>query len=396
MALVAALAVAFEATPGLRGGLGNVAYFMLWNVGGVMLTTGAPDRGLPDPLGGQMILAQMHAACVAAFPDFPSGRHLSMGFNFKLEGMWDLRTFAWDGVTWTPAMLASRAAWVAVAIALTMLAALWFDRFDARAAAGRRRSGPGRRLPPAARGIEAAAVEPVVAAAIAPGIGSWGGPTAVDPGAARLRAEAPTAGARLRLGGLVAAETRIMLKGVSRWWLLVVLVLVATGLFVPLAGVRAYVAPIALVWPLLLWSPMGTREQQHRTDALLFSAPRPVARLLVAQWLAGALLALVVASGALMRFALTGQWSGLAALLVAVGFVPSMALALGTWSGSARLFEVLYFMLWYAGPMNRIPALDYVGVTQPEAGAAPVVMFLILAGGLAGLALLGRLRQLRR
>ena len=95
-----------------------------------------------------------------------------------------------------------------------------------------------------------------------------------------------------------------------------------------------------------------------------------------------------------MRFAVTGQWSSLAALLVAVVFVPSMALALGTWSGSARLFEVLYLILWYAGPMSRLPPLDYVGVTQPGAGAAPVVTFILIGAGLAVLALFGRLRQL--
>lgn len=402
MALVGALAVAFEVTPGLRGGLGNVVYFFLW-MSSLLLTAAVQGRGVPDLLGGELLLSQMHAACAAAFVDFPSGRGLSMGFNIKTEGVWDLKTFAWGGASWTPAMLASRALWVVVAIALTLLTALWFDRFDAHASQRRGRAGPGfgtRRAPRAPRtprlGIAPAATEPIMSASSLTRIGSWGGPTTVDRGATRLETDARSAGGRLRLGGLALAETRILLKGVSRWWLLVGLGLAVTGLFVPLPGVKQFVAPAALVWPLLLWSPMGTREQQHRTDALLFSAPRPVARLLVAQWLAGALLALAITSGALARFALTGQWSSLAALLVAVVFVPSMALALGTWSGSARLFEVLYLILWYAGPMNRIPPLDYVGVTQPEAGAAPVVTFLMLAGGLAVLALFGRLRQLGR
>jgi hypothetical protein len=393
MAMVAALAVLFEVTPGLRGGMGNVVYFFFW-IFSLSLSVESRGRGLADPLGSEILLNQMHAGCVAAFADLPSGRHLSMGFNIKPKGVWDLQTFTWSGAVWTPAMLAVRASWVAVAIALTMLASLWFDRFDVRAPEGRRRSGRGRRGSAAPRAPESEAAEPVAIAPLAPGIGvrSQGAAT----GGVRFAAgDLPQAG-RLRLGGLVLAETRIMVKGITRWWLLVVLGLVVTGLFVPLVGVKGFVAPAALVWPLLLWSPMGTREQQHRTDALLFSAPRPVARLLVAQWLAGILLALAVASGVLVRFALTGHWSSLAALLVGVAFVPSMALALGTWSGSARLFEVLYLLLWYAGPMNRIPVLDYVGVTQPAAGAAPVVTFLVLAAAFAGLALLGRLRQLRR
>ncbi len=199
-----------------------------------------------------------------------------------------------------------------------------------------------------------------------------------------------------RLGTLVRAELRIMLKGASRWWHLVALALAVVRLFVPLVAVRHFVVPIALVWPLLRWSPMGARELHHRTDALLFSAPRPVTRLLAAQWLAGAAAALAMVGGATARFAFAGQWASLGALVIAVVFVPSLALALGTWSGSGKLFEVLYLVLWYMGPMNRIPLLDYAGVTQPEAGAGPPTVFLLMAAGLAGFAVAGRRRQLSR
>jgi hypothetical protein len=165
---------------------------------------------------------------------------------------------------------------------------------------------------------------------------------------------------------------------------------------VPLAGVKQFVVPIALVWPVLRWSPMGTREREFRTDALLFSAPRPVTRLLVAQWVAGAALALLVSGGALVRFAITREWGSFAALIVAVGFIPSLALAFGIWTGSGKLFEVLYLILWYMGPMNRIPALDFVGVTQPGSGAGPVVSFLVVGVLFAALAVAGRRRQLAR
>lgn len=406
MALVAALAVAFEATPGLRGGLGNVVYFFVWMTSFVM-TAAMADRGPPDPIGGEMLIRQMHAGCVAAFADFPSGRQMSMGFNIKTTGVWDLRTFAWSGPVWTPAMLASRAAWVAASVSVVLVAALWFDRFDAHAAFDRPRGRGAAAARKSARkpvvaedlgdleGIDAPtgaalSVAPATARAVADLLATPVHAIEPDPGRAR------SFSGNLRLGGLALAEIRIMLKGVSRWWVLVVLGLVALGLFVPIVGVKQFVAPIALVWPLLLWSPMGSREPRHRTGALLFSTPRPVARLLVAQWLAGALIAVVVTSGAMVRFGLIGEWSSLAALVVAAAFIPSLALAFGTWSGSPKLFEVLYLMLWYGGPMNRVPALDFVGVTQPASGTGPIVAFLLMATVLAALALFGRLRQLAR
>jgi hypothetical protein len=278
-----------------------------------------------------------------------------------------------------------------VSIAITLLAALAFDRFDARAAVERARTRAGRR---AAKETVATAHEAAEHAAPHAGIA---------PGAARLPTPLPAAGAlraasgvRARLGGLVTAELRILLKGISRWWWLVVLGLTVASLLVPIRGVRQFVIPFALVWPLLCWSAMGTREQQYRTDALLFSAPRPVTRLLVAQWLAGAALAAMVAAGGLVRYALVADWLGAIALLAAVAFIPSMALASGVWTGSGKLFEVLYLCLWYAGPMNRIPLLDFSGATQPDSGIAPVARFFTLAVAFGALALLGRRRQLAR
>ena len=146
MAGVAGLAVLFEVTPGLRGGFGNVVYFFVW-ISSLTLTAAPWGRGLPDPLGGEALLRQMHAACVVAFPDFPSERNLSMGFNFKAEGVWDLRTFAWGGAVWTPAVLLERAAFLGLGIGLPLLGAAWFDRFDAHVGP-RRGKGAARRPAP--------------------------------------------------------------------------------------------------------------------------------------------------------------------------------------------------------------------------------------------------------
>src|SRR6185295_17729063 len=40
------------------------------------------------------------------------------------------RTFRWEGMYWTREILVSRLVWLAVAVGVTMVAALLFDRFD--------------------------------------------------------------------------------------------------------------------------------------------------------------------------------------------------------------------------------------------------------------------------
>jgi hypothetical protein len=385
MGVVAALAVFFEATPVLRGGVGNIAYFFLWMTN-LSLSAAKSRPAASEAVSISSLVQQMQNACMAAFPDYPGRGHFAMGFNVKDKGVWDMQTFVWEGAHWTPEMLAWRGFWMAVPFALTLMAALFFDRFDTQRATiggGRRRS---------ARGRKAGEPEPVTE--VEPG------PAVARPAPRVIGGRAPTGLAarpgRSRFGALVLAELRIALKGVSRWWYFVALALAVVSLFVPLPAVRQFLAPFSMIWPILRWSPMGTREIRHRTDGLLFSSPRPVARLLAAQWLAGWIIALAVCGGAGMRFALTGEWGTLAALLTGAAFAPAMALALGTWSGSAKLFEVLYLLLWYGGPMNRIPAIDFVGTTQPAAGPGATATFVALAVGLMGFAVLGRRRQLRR
>ena len=386
MGLVAALAVCFEVIPALRGGLGNVVYFFLW-ISALSLPALRGPADARDVVAIRMLVPQMQAACTAVFPDYTAGSGFSMGFNIKAHGGWDMKTFVWEGAHWTPVMLAWRAFWMSVPFALILAIAPLFDRFDAqRATSGGRSRRP-------ARGASTRAPRP-------PGrmrVSVLGSPGA-GPHRVADRALSPLAAraVRFRFGALAVAELRIALKGVTRWWFLVALGIAVASVFVPLAAVRHFLAPFAMIWPMLLWSPLGTRERLHRTDALLFSSPRPIGRLLAAQWLAGWVVALAAVSGAAIRFTLTSDWGGLGALMVGAAFAPALALAFGTWSGSTRLFEVTYLMLWYGGPMSGIPPIDFVGSTQPAAGPGPPVTFLALTAGLMGLAVLGRRRQLRR
>ena len=41
-----------------------------------------------------------------------------------------------------------------------------------------------------------------------------------------------------------------------------------------------------------------------------------------------------------------------------------MLLASGVWSGTSKLFEILYMAIWYIGPLNHVvPELDFIGTT---------------------------------
>ena len=380
MLMVAAVAVVFEMIPGLRRGLGSIAWFFLFVFG---LATGVPEAGghrpIGDPVGMRIVLPSLEQACARQYPDYvPGVGGVAVGINVS-KGARSVTPFTWTGVRWTPQAVGQRAAWAALALCLALLAVPLFDRFDAGHAVARGRPWWRGRARPAARPGTAAAVPDVEAAPAH---------AAHPPVAARAPA---TRGERF--APLLRAEVALMAKGANRWWLLVALTLALLCLFLPLDGVRAVTLPLAAIWPILLWSAMGWSEARFGTDALLFSAPRPLRRQLPAAWLAGVLLAAAVTGTYALRLALAGDAASLLGWLAGVLFVPSFALASGVWTGSGKLFEVAYLVLWYVGPLNHVPGLDYLGVVPGARGAH--LAFIAAALALLALAYAGRARQLR-
>ncbi len=364
MAVVAAMAVLFETIPFLRGGAGNVAYFFLWTFGlGMSFSSNFPAA---DLTGLSLVKASSMAAA-----------HLTekSGFSFSLDaGQFNAAsaTFRWDGISWSWQILLARFLWLGVALALSCLAALLFDRFD-----------PARSFRPSA-----ATPLPVPARA-APS-------TALVPAGTPVRALTPISPTAVdsRFLTILSAELRLMTKGQSWWWYLVALGLLIACAFVPNASARGIVLACAWIWPMLLWSSMGIREVQHQTHQLLFSSPHPISRQLPAVWLAGVIVALVTGGGFALRLLIEANGRGLFAWLVGALFIPTAALALGVCSRSAKPFEILYTLLWYIGPMHAMSALDYAGSAPATATTRYPFLYLALTAISAVAAVLGRKSQL--
>jgi hypothetical protein len=369
MAVVGALAVLFEVIPAFRGALGNAVFFFIWITiiglnAGLRSDASALRTTVTDLFGARAIVRSM---AVAAAPHFPGSDPLSVvqvGLNIQAssEAAQSVHTFVWDGVGWTLGTIAGRLFWFLAAFGITALAALLFDRFDEerRGAAGRRAAAGG----PA--GI--AEIEPVRIASAVPAPLT---PLGALPGAPRL-------------GGIVAAELRLAFKGVGRFRYLIAAGLAVAGALVPAGTPRGVLLALAWMWPLPIFSVMGCRARQHGVDAILAAAPRPRLAQRLGLYLAGVLVAVIAGGGVLLRLLVTGDVRGLAAFGCGALFVPAMALLLGLLSGAPRLFEALYLALWYTGPMNQVPPLDYGGFTTAGLLAGTPLIFLgVAAAGLA-------------
>lgn len=362
MALVAAATVLFETIPGLRGGFGNIVWFALW---AATLSIPVANEGqVPDPIGMTIVAQDMQAEVDARFGK--ADRGITLG---RIDREGEGQVFRWQGMDWTPQRVAGRLSLFGLAAALSLAAALFFDRFDP---AWARLTIPKRK-----KRIEETEEETGLPAPAVPE------PVTLTPLPAR---------SAFRFPGILRAELRLALQGQRWWWYAAAAGLVIAGLAAPIQGVRQAVLPMAWIWPILVWSPLGNRESRFGTSELLFSAPRPVGRQLPAAWMAGVLVAMAVGGGVGIRFLMTGDLRGLGAWAVGAMFIPSLALALGVWSGSGKLFEALYLVLWYIGPMNRTPEMDYLGAT---ANGRPLV-WLAATAALAAAAAVGRRRHLQK
>jgi hypothetical protein len=362
MAVVAASAIFFESVSWLRGGFGNALYFILvMSALPILMETNTP---FADVLGFNLFGDSMSAAAAAQFP----GESLS--FNLNPEYIPDLKVFYWSGIDWNAAIVFPHLYWIGIALLIAGTAVPCFDRFDP--ARTRRRTKTN-----ATAGRDNTKAEPTV-------------PTANGGHYPALEFEP-----HFDFSAMVKAELRLAVKGFPKTWYLVFLGLLIAQLAAPFEVVRAYIVPCSFVWPLLIWSSMGTREASHNTGQLLFSSAHWTTRQLPALWMAGLLVAVACGGGALARAALSGNWAYLVTLLAGALFVSSLALGLGTLSGTNRLFEVTYMTIWYVGPLNRLPFLDFLGATETSVVEGYYWCYLTLALLLLPTAFLVRRRQAR-
>ena len=169
--------------------------------------------------------------------------------------------------------------------------------------------------------------------------------------------------------------------------------LIIANLASPLEVCRRWLIPASWIWPIFLWSSMGHYEKKYQTHQIVFSTARLVRRQLPAIWLAGVLVAIIATGGSGLRWLFTGQWYHLVCWAVGVLFVPSLALTLGVWTNGGRLFEMLYFIVWYVGVFKAWTALNFAGSTVAAIETGTPMYYLGITALLLFSAVVGRRRQ---
>ncbi len=385
MLLTAAVAVLFETLPVLRGGVGNVVWFFVWAFLGVALSAVTGIEWL-DPLGNMTMASSMREGAWAHIPGYQGG----FAFTIADKPVQVVQSFRWEGVPWTASQILLRLAWCGVAIVLVLLAAAVFDRFDSTRWFGRARQNTVH----AAAGVGVSGFANGAAMVAGAPVPISARPAVVRIAATRLSSLA--AGERSSaFVRLFVAELKLATNGLRWWWYAV-----ATGLLIaqataPIATARQQLLGTSWLWLVLVWSGMGAREARFGTRALLFSSARILPRQILACWLAGFTLAMVFGSAAGLRILATQGALALLPLIAGAAFLPSLALALGVWSGTSKPFEGILAAMWYVGPINHVSGIDFTGSSNGSATMHYAVEYFVVSVVLVGAAAVLRARQIR-
>jgi hypothetical protein len=346
MIVLAALAVFFDSIKFLRGGIGIVVFFIVWIIA---ITTSGIGKSHATPMfdffGIRYLWGEMVAGCAAAVSDYQpwQGVH-SIGFNFGFGGTsTQLKTFVWNGAHWSTAFLIGRLLLLGAAGAIIGLASFSFKRFDEERTSSKRHF-----FKKAILATETAASDKS---------------RSTIPATPRVASLTPIAAQTpsLRLARLLTAELRLALNHVSRWWYIVAAGIVIAGMVTPFAISHKFLLAAAWFWPLLIWSALGCRDQLHDTRQMVQSTSGGVWAQLSMQWLAGFVIAAGIGCFIGIRALILGDFGALAHWLLGAMFIPSLAMTCGIMTSARKLFEVLYTILFYIGPLNKVPLCDFTG-----------------------------------
>ena len=152
----------------------------------------------------------------------------------------------------------------------------------------------------------------------------------------------------------------------------------------------------AWFWPMLIWSALGCRDQLYDTRQMVQSTPGGVWAQLSMQWLAGFIIAAGIGSFIGVRALILGDIGTLAHWLIGAMFIPSLAMTCGIMTSGRKLFEVLYTILFYIGPLNKVPLCDFTGSVISGNIQSSLSLWSAITGSLLLVTILLRKWQLTR
>lgn len=182
----------------------------------------------------------------------------------------------------------------------------------------------------------------------------------------------------------IFSELSLMLSGQPFIWKLISLGAMIACLFMDLGMVQIYILPLALLWFINVYSAMGSREHQHDVLKYISTIPNGLLRQIIFSWASGIIISLTLSFPVILRMLFLGQTVGVFACLAGVVFLPSLALFLGEFTKTQRVFELSFIVITYV-ILNNVTAFMYIGI-HPDIVSLSRSFIYLFAGLVMGVA----------
>lgn len=132
--------------------------------------------------------------------------------------------------------------------------------------------------------------------------------------------------------------------------------------FVSASTMNMVILPAVLLLGALVISSLGQREKSQGTQDFLVNAPLLMKVQYPAMVFAGLVFFSVISLPSLLLLLANGHLYAFGLLIAGYFCIVSAAILLGTLSGSNKVFEIVFVVVWYMGPMSHFTYFDFIGV----------------------------------
>lgn len=378
MFLISAIAIFFEVTPFLSKGIGNFVYLCLYiflmvigtsnnsqNINGTKMAFGS--KSVYDISGFTILGDRLKMATMDVFPHY-TGENFAVGYGTDLS---NIKTFVWSGEGWSSDVIISRIFWISVAIVIVLISSLIFKKSNLIYKEKVKKKFKTKLNINIFKGQK----------------NKIKGDVVLTPYNERK--------IKSRTIDMIYSEFILIFKGLSKWWYLVAGGLIVAGLSAPIDAVKSYILPITWIWPVFIWSKIGVSEKKYGTEQYIYCCNNFNIIQYLILWISGVILSLLTACGVCVNLLMKGDILGVLAILVGAAFISALALVLGIWTGKPKLFEIIYMILWYIGPINRTPEFDYMGSMSMTIEKGMPFVFLVLTLVFLVFGYIGRIKRIK-
>ncbi len=349
--VIASIALMFETVKWLRGGWGNLIYFFLWNGSTVYIIESA---------GIGSIMRALDKEVEERFPVIDG--KTNVGITLADDNN-PIKTFVWQGIEPTMGDVWAVLPFLIISLCCLIVAYFCFDRFSIN---------------------QTKKSEQI----------SWISTNVTSKVSHLLDSVMSSLTNSFMFTQLAYLELKLLLKNRSMFWFMGLIGGNIAQLTVEKPLLVAVILPISWLWCSLVISQLGQFEKQSRTQELISYSQKSLFSQGLTCYFAAWSLLMLAGLGSIIRFASSAEWLLIVQLIIAVSFTVSLAYFCGALSGTKRLFEGVYPILWYMGPIQGALYLDFFGSNSQISWSAGVpYVFSLTAVVVLGLALTLRKRS---